>query len=187
MPLPTDGATCGQCLRAPPAWSRAVAAVDYAFPWDRLIVDFKFHGRLELARPLAERLRQAVQDAGAEREVDLLLPVPLAPARLAERGFNQAWELARRLGAALRLPAQADALQRPLAGAHQADLPRAERALNLRGAFLVEPRWRSLLRGRRIALVDDVLTTGATAREAATALLRAGTGAVQVWTVARTP
>lgn len=187
MPVPEGVATCGTCLREAPAWTRAIAAVDYAFPWDRLIIDLKFHGHVELVPPLAERLLHAVRAGGAEHEVDLLLPVPLAPARLAERGFNQAWEIARRLGAALSLPAQAAWLQRPIDAAHQAELPRAERAVNLRGAFLVEPQFRSPLRGRRVALVDDVLTTGATAREASAALLRAGAAAVQVWTVARTP
>lgn len=187
MALPGDAGICGSCLQAAPTWTRAVVAVDYAFPWDRLIVDLKFHGRVELARPLAERLELAVRRAGADAEIDLLLPVPLAPARLAERGFNQAWEVARRLGNALRRPAQADGLQRPVDSAHQAGLARAERSVNLRGAFLVDPRFRSALRGRRVALVDDVLTTGATAREATAALLRAGASTVQVWAVARTP
>jgi len=164
-----------------------VTAADYQFPWDRLIIDFKFHGAVELATPLAARMTSAVRAADAAREIDLVLPVPLAPARLAERGFNQAWELARRLARSLGLPGDATLLERPADTAHQADLPRERRAVNLRGAFMVDPRRRDRVRGRRIALVDDVLTTGATAREATAALLRAGAASVQAWTLARTP
>ncbi len=191
---------CADCLRDAPIWTQAVCATDYAFPWDRLIVDLKFHAQVELATPLAQRLAIAVlarsalaavdgaDDAAASAAlpVDLVLPVPLAAARLAERGYNQAWEIARRVARQLQLPADATLLLRPLETAHQADLPRAERAKNLRGAFMVAPRRPAEVQGRRIAIVDDVLTTGATAREATAALLRAGAATVQVWTVART-
>ena len=113
--------------------------------------------------------------------------MPLAPQRLAQRGYNQAWELARRVAAALHLPARPDWLQRPLDTAPQAGLARAARQVNLRNAFMVEPRHRASLAGRRMALVDDVMTTGATLREAAATLLRSGAGAVDVWVLARTP
>ena len=115
------------------------------------------------------------------------LPVPLSARRLSERGYNQSWELAQRIARQLRLPAQADLLQRPQDTRHQADLDRAERRRNLHGAFMVDPRRRALLQGRRVALVDDVMTTGATAREAAATLLRSGAAAVEVWALARTP
>lgn len=179
---------CGNCLREAPIWTQAVCANDYAFPWDRLIVDLKFHAHVELATPLAQRLAIAVvaRCAAGGVPVDLVLPVPLAAARLAERGYNQAWEIARRVARQLQLQADATLLLRPLETAHQADLPRAERAKNLRGAFMVAPRRHADVQGRRIAIVDDVLTTGATAREATAALLRAGAAAVEVWTVART-
>lgn len=185
--LPAGATCCGACLVGPPPFERAVSAVDYRFPWDRLIVDLKFHAQAELAIPLAPLLSQAVQAAGADRDVELVLPVPLSRLRLAERGFNQAWELARRTAAAIRRPARHDLLSRPIESAHQADLPRTERERNLRGAFMVEPQRRADLLGRRVALVDDVLTTGATAREATRALLQAGAASVQVWTLARTP
>jgi ComF family protein len=177
---------CGECLRAPPPFERTVCGTDYAFPWDRLIAAFKFHGRIELASQLAERLLQALREADAVLP-DLVLPVPLAAPRLAERGYNQAWELARRVARALDRPADASLLQRPLANTPQAALTRAERLAHLRGVFMVDPRRRDELQGRRVALVDDVFTTGATAREASSTLLRAGAGAVQVWVVARTP
>ena len=177
---------CGACLLDVPPFEHTVCAVDYGFPWDTLISDFKFHGRPELAAVLAGRLQAAVQ-AAAAAPPRWIVPVPLAPARLAERGYNQAWELARRLAPALGLRADAGLLWRIAGGAHQAGLGRAERQRNLRGAYLADARRRNELQGSRVALVDDVMTTGATAREAATALLRGGAAAVDVWVVARTP
>lgn len=177
---------CGACLREPPPFEHTVCAADYGFPWDALIAAFKFHGRAELAAVLAERLQAAVRAAGAPLP-RWVVPVPLAPARLAERGYNQAWELARRLGRSLGVSADAGLLWRPADQAHQADLNRAERQRNLRRAFMTDPRRRAELQGSRVALVDDVMTTGATAREAAAALLRGGAAAVDVWVVARTP
>ena len=164
-----------------------VAAVDYGFPWDLLVSAFKFQARPELAAALAERLAAAVRAAG-QPPPDAVLPMPLAPQRLAQRGYNQAWELARRVTAALQLPAAwPDRLLRPLDTAPQAGLGRTERQLNLRTAFMVEPRHRASLAGRRVALVDDVMTTGASVREASAALLRSGVAAVDVWVLARTP
>jgi ComF family protein len=174
---------CGDCLREPPPFEHTFCVADYTFPWDGLIADFKFHGRAELAPALAALLGRATAAAPAP---DLVLPVPLAPRRLAERGYNQAWELARRVARARRVAARSDTLTRPLETLHQADLPRAQRLANLRAAFVVERRQRAAVHGRRIALVDDVLTTGATAREATRVLLQAGAAAVDVWVLART-
>ncbi len=173
-------------MHDPPPFAHTVCAVDYGFPWDHLVAQFKFHSRPELATALAERMAAAVQQAGMAPP-DLVLPMPLAPERLARRGYNQAWELARRVAYQLQLPANPDWLQRPLDAAPQSELGRAARQLNLRTAFMVEPRHRPGLSRRRVALVDDVMTTGATAREAATALLRAGTSEVLIWVLARTP
>lgn len=182
-------AACGACLREPPPFEHTVCGVDYGFPWDRLIAEFKFEGRSELAGALATRLTAAVRAAAADGRdrPALVVPVPLDDGRLAERGYNQAWELARRVARALQLPADGRLLQRPLRTAHQATLGRADRRRNLQQAFMVDPRRRSALAGRRIALVDDVMTTGATAVEAATVLRRAGAAAVDVWALARTP
>jgi ComF family protein len=177
---------CGDCLRDPPPFEHTVCVADYAFPWDALIGDFKFHRRAELASLLAARLVAAVR-AAALPPPALVLPVPLSPGRLAERGYNQAWEVARRTAAALQLPTDATLLQRPLETAHQAELGRSERQRNLRTAFMADPRRRAALQGARVALVDDVMTTGATAREASSVLLRAGAAAVDLWVLARTP
>lgn len=186
LALGVAATACGACLRAPPPFERTVCVADYGFPWDRLVADFKFHGRAELANLLAEQLVGAVRQSHAPLP-DTVVAVPMSAARLSQRGYNQAWELARRVAAALALPASATLLVRPVDAAHQIELGRAERQHNLRNAFMVDPAQRSALRGRRLAVVDDVMTTGATAHAAAEALLRAGAAAVDVWVVARTP
>ena len=179
-----SGLRCGHCLAAPLPFRRCICAVDSADPWDRLIMAFKYHGQVELAGVLADRLHAALLAQGVERP-DRVLPVPLASERLAGRGYNQAWELARRVATRLDCPADAQVLDRPLARSPQAGLGRAERRRNLQGAFRVARP--DAVAGRRIALVDDVLTTGATLAEAAQALLAAGAAEVQVWALARTP
>ena len=177
---------CGACLHDAPPFAHTVAAVDYAFPWDRLIAAFKFRDRSELASTLAERLLAAL----AARSLplpQLLLPVPLAPARLVERGYNQAWELVRRLSRRLGLDARHDVLRHCGSGVHQIALDRAARRRNLRGVFSVAPAQAARLAGRHVALVDDVMTTAATAEGRGAALLAAVRRSVDVWVVARTP
>lgn len=177
---------CGACLAEPPPFDTCVVALDYAFPWDRLIADFKFNGRVELAAVLVRRLLQAVRRDGRPLPT-WVLPVPLAPQRLAERGYNQAWELARRAARALGCRAEAQLLLRPLPGPPQAELNLAQRLRNLRGAYLLNPASRRSLHGQHVALVDDVMTTGTTLREAAATLRRAGAARIDAWALARTP
>ena len=177
---------CGACLAAPPPFDACIVALDYAFPWDRLIADFKFNGHVELAGALARRLTAAIRGDGRPLP-QWVLPVPLAPQRLAERGYNQAWELARRAARALGCRADARLLQRPLPGPHQAELSLAQRRRNLRGAYALQPSRRLSLHGQHVALVDDVMTSGATLREAAIALRRAGVARIDAWALARTP
>ena len=190
--LPTGAlaARCGGCLGRPePPFDATVAAVDYGFPWDGLVRTYKFHGRVELAQALASRLARAVAAAceAGLAPPELVLPVPLAPGRLAERGYNQAWELARRVARLRGLAADDTLLLRPLETAHQTGQTRAGREANLARAFMAEPRRRAALASRRVALVDDVMTTGATVAAAAQELRRAGAASVQVWVFARTP
>ena len=180
---------CGRCVRRPPAFERTVAALDYAYPWDGLITRFKFSGACELAGPLLVPMVEALQQARAQAGLvvpDVLLPVPLAVGRLRERGYNQAWELARRVGPRLGVPARARWVERVIATPHQIGLGREERMHNLRGAFAVTPAGRAGLAGRSVAILDDVMTTGSTAEELAATLRRAGAAAVQVWVLART-
>ncbi len=189
-----DGLVCGGCLREGPPYMRCITLADYGFPWDRLIARFKFQQQPEQARLLAQALHQAVlraQPSGPPDTsmvpLDCVLPVPLSEARLAERGYNQAWELARRVAALQGLPAQAHWLQRLRDTPHQVGLSRAERQRNLQNAMWVTPAGAAGLAGRSVALVDDVMTTGVTLAAAALALRAAGAARVQVWVLARTP
>jgi ComF family protein len=174
---------------APPAFDVAVAAVDYAAPWSDLITRFKFRQQPGLAPALVERLVDALVDhpLALHAPPDLVLPVPLSAERLRERGYNQAWELTRRTARQLGLRADAQLLMRTKNTAHQLGLDESARLANLKGAFTLEPLRRKEVQGLRIAVVDDVMTTGATAQELAQTLKQAGASSVQIWVVARTP
>lgn len=173
---------CASCRRTPPPLDRCVAALEYDYPWDQLISRFKFNGEAGLADALAELMSAvpAVQDL--LRRQDWLIPMPLSRRRLAVRGFNQAHELARRLGSA---PSRADVVLRLRDTADQHTLTRAARLGNLRGAFVVDPRRAELVRGRHVALVDDVMTTGASLHELARVLRSAGAASVSAVVLAR--
>jgi ComF family protein len=186
LPVGATVALCGTCLTAPPNFDATLAALDYRPPWDRLVSAFKFHGALDLAAVFAEAIVGAERKRAGPRP-SLVLPVPLAAARWRERGYNQAWELARRIARRLDIAADPDLLLRLRETAHQLALPLAERAANVRGAFAVEPRRRAELRGRHVAVVDDVMTTGSTAAEIAAVLRHAGAATVEIWVLARTP
>lgn len=184
--VPEGVARCGACLAAPPPFAATVAAVDYQFPWSALVTALKFHAALDLAAPMAALLADAVRARG-QALPEFVLPMPLGRSRLAERGMNQAWELARRVARELPVAADAQALVRHVDTPHLAELPRESRAQAIRGAFALAPGAATALRGRRLALVDDVMTTGATAAEATRTLLAAGAASVQLWVFARTP
>jgi len=184
--VPARTRLCGACITDPPPFEHTLAAVDYAHPWDGLITQFKFHSALDLAPALTQRLLDTFR-RGDEPAPTLLLPIPLSAQRLRERGYNQAWELARRLARALDCRADASLLLRVKDTPHQLALAPDKRAGNVRAAFAVEPRRRAELIGATVTLVDDVMTTGATVSEAARVLLQAGAAQVHVWVVARTP
>jgi ComF family protein len=156
------GQVCGACLRSPPHFARCHAAWAYAFPVDRLVQALKYGHRLAVADFCGEALAARI----AAADYDLLLPLPLHPARLRERGFNQAGEIARGLAGRLGLPVERTALRRCRPTATQAALPLADRRRNVRGAFECAVDFS----GRRLLLVDDVMTSGATADECARVL-----------------
>jgi ComF family protein len=177
-----NGALCGGCLVRPPSFDATVAALSYRFPADALVTTLKFGGELSLAPLLGGLLAQRLA-AGFDEAVDCIAPVPLSAQRLAARGFNQALEIARAARGTARAPIELDAIRRVRDTPAQLGLPVEERRRNLRGAFEC-PR---LLGGLRVAVVDDVMTSGATLEEVAATLKRAGAARVVNWVVARTP
>ena len=187
IPLPaTPGAAdapqaCGDCLRKPLPVQATHAAFVYAAPLDRLLPRFKFHRDLAAGRLLSQLMAQALTDAGRPQA---LVPVPLHQARLRSRGYDQALELAKPLARALRLPMLPDALRRIRATAPQSELDATRRRRNLRRAFDTR---RDPPLPAHVALVDDVMTTGATLHAAAEALRRAGVARVDAWVCARVP
>ena len=180
----SDGLRCGACLHEPPPWDGCVAAVDYGFPWDDLIGRFKFGQRSDLAMPLAGVLRRALPQANLTKAV--ITAVPLSDQRLAERGYNQAWELARRIASAVGLPAEPALLLRCRDTPHQVGLDRKARQRNLRQALLANPDKLAEIAGQDIVVVDDVMTTGMTAQAVTLALRQAGAESVRFWVLART-
>jgi ComF family protein len=178
LPAP-DGSVCGVCLKQPPPFDHTVAAYRYAFPVDKLIQALKFHERLILVNYLADTLAQRI----AIRP-DCIVALPLHPARLRERGFNQSLLLARRIARQLELPLLTDACERVRNTPPQSSLPWKERDKNMRQAFVCKPG--AAVRGKHVAIVDDVMTTGASIGELARALKQAGASEVSAWVVART-
>jgi ComF family protein len=182
---------CESCLSLyarpqPPPLDRAVAALDYRFPWDGLLQQFKYHQALELRACLLERLNASL-NAAEVVEPDWLLPVPLSPERMRERGYNQSHELAKALARRRGLRCDPGLLLRVRHNERQAALKLDARAANVRGVFAVEPLRAARLRGTSVALLDDVMTSGATLYELARVLLQAGVMSVQAWVIARTP
>lgn len=185
VPLAAPAPACGACLRAPPPFAAAHAPFRYGDPLDRLLTRFKFAADLAAGRVLGTLLVEAV---AAELPRDaVMLPMPLHRRRLAERGFNQAWELARMLARETGLPTRADLLLRMRSTDPQTGLDAASRRRNVRGAFVIPPARATWIEDRTVVLVDDVVTTGATAAEASRCLVRAGAAEVIVVAVARAP
>jgi ComF family protein len=183
---------CPQCLHSALPLAACWAAVDYAYPWSELLARYKFAQETGLGGLLVDLLLHTpgVGPALADlRASDWLLPLPLSPQRLAERGYNQAWELCRLLHRRSRCRAglSAGLLLRLRHTEAQSELPRDVRLTNVRGAFLVDPLSARQLQARQVMLVDDVMTTGATLAAAATALLEAGARSVSALVIARTP
>ena len=177
--MPTlDAQLCGQCLKHPPPFIRTEAAFTYQFPLDRLVLALKYGHQLAIVSLLADALCVRVAEHALP---DLLVPMPLHPNRLRQRGFNQAHEIARRMAQQLRLPVLENAATRMIDTAPQASLPLKQRRKNLHGAFACDSR----VAGKRVAIVDDVMTSGSTLAALADALLKAGAAEVQCWVVAR--
>jgi ComF family protein len=176
-----DASICTSCLEDAPPQDRSWAAFRYEAPIAQAIIDLKFHGRLTpahiLGRLMGERLARR-----AEPLPELLIPVPLATARLRQRGYNQALQLGRALSGRLALRLVPAAARRTRETGEQTRLDAAARRRNVRDAFAVDA---AIVRGRHVALLDDVVTTGATMAELARAARAAGAARVEGWAVAR--
>ncbi len=183
LPLAHAARHCGACLSQAPPLDLCLAATAYAWPWVGLISDFKFQQQPGWAVPLATLMLSTPLAEDTLDDADWVLPIPLSNQRLAERGYNQSWLLARQLS-----PHKADAhlLLRTRDTPSQRTLPRAERLANLTGAFAVEPLRASQLRGKKVVLIDDVMTSGASLHTAARVLREAGAAQVSALVLART-
>ena len=180
-PLPANAPdTCGQCQRKSPAYDYTQALFHYTSPVDKLITGLKFNSRLVNARMLGDIMAAKIQANTLDRP-EALLPVPLHRQRLRERGFNPALELARPLAKAWDIPLLKEPVRRIRATTAQMELPAKQRHQNIRGAFECDT---SLPYGH-IAIVDDVVTTGATANELAKLLKKQGIRIVQIYAIAR--
>lgn len=183
MPLPHGMPHCGACLKAPPPLDLCLAAVAYAYPWSTLIADFKFHAQCGLVRSFATLMHATPWVEPTLDAADLVLPMPLYPQRLSERGYNQALLLARAMCAG---KTRADVLLRIQDTPAQHTLKRQQRLSALDHAFAVDPLLAQLVKGVRIVLVDDVMTTGASLHAAARVLRAAGASHIAGLVFART-
>lgn len=173
-----------EAMADPPVWARARAVAGFdEGPARQLVYRLKYYDRMEIARPLGSWMARA----GAEllEEADLLVPIPLHRMRLANRRFNQSMALADSISQNCGVPVEAFALERAKRSPPQVGLSRIQRAANVQGAFKVPQEKRQLIEGRRLVLIDDVLTSGATSNAAARVLLRAGAAQVDLLVFAR--
>lgn len=172
---------CGWCQQNTPGFSSTLAAFRYTEPVDRLIQNLKYNNKLYLARTLGLYLAQAVIRQALPR-VDAIVPVPLHPKRLRQRGYNQSLEIARPIAGKLGLRLAPNLMQRTRETEPQTNLAHKKRARNVQRAFAAT----TAVDGLNIAVIDDVMTTGYTADAVSKALIKSGARDVQIWVVART-
>jgi ComF family protein len=176
--LPSNHIICGHCLKEPPSYDATHAALRYEFPLDAMMQQYKYGNTLQIAHLFTDLM----STHHIMQHIDLIMPMPLHPQRLKERGFNQSLEIAKLLAKRHHLPLNYNACTRIKYTPPQASLPLKERTKNIKGAFAVNVD----LTNKRIAIVDDVMTTGASLNELAKMLKKAGAAHVECWVVART-
>ncbi len=177
-----NGQLCGQCLASAPDFDATHALYRYEFPIDRMLQRYKYGHSLAMADTFGKLLAIELKQRNATALPDLLIPMPLHPKRLQERGFNQSLEIARVVAKQLNIKLDSSACQRIKLAPPQASLPLKQRVKNMKGAFACNAN----LEGLKIALLDDVMTTGASMNALAKAVKAAGAHEVECWVVART-
>jgi ComF family protein len=180
--LSSDGNVCGSCLNSPPDFDVTKAVFLYAYPIDAMMLRYKYGNNLNFGDTFGEFLAEKVNAEDCLKNIDLIIPMPMHPQRLKERGFNQALEIAKVLTKNCKEKLDYKSTIRQTLTPPQASLPLKERVKNIKGAFKVNAN----LAGKRIAIIDDVMTTGASLNELAKTLKKAGAAHVECWVVART-
>jgi ComF family protein len=181
LPAPAAMLVCGACLRRPPPFQRGFAPFMYGYPLDHLIRGLKFRGELACGRVLGELFAQRLLHLRDGTLPELIIPVPLAPRRYRERGYNQAVELALPIAKRSGISLRTDLVVRQRETVEQTALNQKERRKNVRRAFALT----AALPAHHIAILDDVVTTGSTVREIAKVLRRAGASRVEIWAIAK--
>jgi ComF family protein len=176
---------CQACEARQPEFDRTITALDYVAPWSSLIASFKFQRASKLQGLFVPMMAEAVRQR--PHRVDLILPTPISAQRLRDRGYNQSWLLAKGLSRELNRPTTDLALARTRDTPRLMSLDSEDRLRAIRGAFTIQADWARRLRGRHVALVDDVLTTGATLDELSRLLRQHGVAGISAWVLARTP
>ena len=181
IPLPEGNAICGKCLLIKPAFTRCYSAFIYEYPIDRLILEFKTNHKLAIGKILATLLAESFPEGFTPP--DLLIPIPLHKSSYRKRGFNQSIEIAEVLSDTWSIPIDTRNCRRITRTLEQKSLHADDRIRNMRGAFTIDESYN----GQRIAIVDDVVTTGATVSEFARLIMSEGAGSAEVICLARTP
>jgi len=188
--LSSSGQICGSCISSTPDFDKTHAVFLYAFPVDTMIQRYKYGGTLSLSYTFGELMGEKIGTTNNHDAIDLIIPMPMHPTRLKERGFNQALEIAKILDVYLHRTTRLNStskldyksVTRQTLTPPQASLPLKDRVKNIKGAFKINKD----LTGKRIAIVDDVMTTGASLNELAKTLKKAGATHVECWVIART-
>lgn len=181
--LETKGEICGSCIKETPFFDQTRALYTYAFPVDALLQHYKYNHALYLSETLGSLLSEMLLNL----EVDIIIPMPLHSTRLKERGFNQSLEIAKAIAKHHNISIDSVSCQKIKNTPPQASLPLKERKRNMRGAFeITNIKHQATIKGKHVAIIDDVMTTGASLNELAKTLKKAGAKQVECWVIART-
>ena len=184
--LASNGMVCGSCLNSQPDFDATKAVFLYTYPVDAMMLRYKYGNMLNLGDTFGEFLAEKIVLENHFKNIDLIIPMPMHPQRLKERGFNQALEIAKVLTKNCKEKLDYNRVERQTLTPPQASLPLKARVKNIKGAFKVNANKLDKLQDKRIAIIDDVMTTGASLNELAKTLKEAGAGHVACWVVART-